>query len=488
VAALFIAISCTEKQHETEFDRIQPSLAKLDINNWIRSSLEKTGDVNWNQVSDELLWNAVNHGENILTIGYGEHYDASLKSTLAKSAKQNIIDIVTNKNNTCGLKSAHSPVIFEDENLTIVDVMVTNIETIRKLRKIKGIRYMEPSGYSFDDNTEELKSTIGAGCLALDNSIHENDVTTVEPGALVSWTLFKHNITKAWQHSRGEGITVGLIDTGMSEEQELMGAEFCNEYSPDRYIIKKGVYINSFLPWSKDTDGKYDLCGHGTTMGGVIAAPLNDKNMPVGVANRCNLIVYRACADVVLNFYQERKGVAKAFTELADNPEVKIISMSLGYAYSIKRIADAIRYAHSKGKLIFTAGGTSTEYTTWYGVIFPASMKETIAVTGIKDNDYEKCNVCHEGKKIDFTIAVQRHFDNDRNAVTLALAKGKPTYTGGSSAATATTAGIAALVWARHPDWTKDQVLEKMKQSAEFYPNKDEKFGYGCIDALKAVQ
>ena len=61
-------------------------------------------------------------------------------------------------------------------------------------------------------------------------------------------------------------------------------------------------------------------------------------------------------------------------------------------------------------------------------------------------------------------------------------------YVGGSSVATATTAGIAALVWAKNPSWNRDQVLTKMKQSARFYPNKNADFGYGNINALLAVQ
>jgi subtilisin family serine protease len=61
-------------------------------------------------------------------------------------------------------------------------------------------------------------------------------------------------------------------------------------------------------------------------------------------------------------------------------------------------------------------------------------------------------------------------------------------YVGGSSVATATTAGIAALVWAKNPTWTRDQVLTKMKQSSTYYPVKNTEYGYGNINALLAVQ
>jgi subtilisin family serine protease len=54
--------------------------------------------------------------------------------------------------------------------------------------------------------------------------------------------------------------------------------------------------------------------------------------------------------------------------------------------------------------------------------------------------------------------------------------------------ATATTAGIAALVWAKNPTWTRTQVLNKLRQSATYYPTKNSEYGYGNINALLAVQ
>ena len=65
---------------------------------------------------------------------------------------------------------------------------------------------------------------------------------------------------------------------------------------------------------------------------------------------------------------------------------------------------------------------------------------------------------------------------------------GDSKYFGGSSVATATTAGIAALVWAKHPWASRAQVLQRLKESAHFYPNKNGDFGYGNIDALRAVR
>jgi hypothetical protein len=59
-------------------------------------------------------------------------------------------------------------------------------------------------------------------------------------------------------------------------------------------------------------------------------------------------VAYRATEDVLLNDYHERKGVSKALTQLGNRSDVKIISMSIGYVWSIGNIKDAVKYAYSK--------------------------------------------------------------------------------------------------------------------------------------------
>jgi subtilisin family serine protease len=115
-------------------------------------------------------------------------------------------------------------------------------------------------------------------------------------------------------------------------------------------------------------------------------------------------------------------------------------------------------------------------------------MDETIAVTGVKEGtSNQKCDVCHSGSKIDFTIQMERS-SNGNTVPVLSYYDNQNDYVGGSSVATATTAGIAALVWAKNPSWNKDQVLTKMKQASTYYPNKNADYGYGNINALLAVQ
>lgn len=489
----FIVIAGCKKDDgkKESYQEVYPKtpLTGQEINNIIRETLNQTGDFDWNKVDAFVLWSAISHGNGILTIGYDTQPFASINSKSSDKAKKAILEqiIGLENNSTENARKGESILIAEGKELNFIDVYVSNIETIVALRKNATIRYMEPSGYRYFDFEPMAKSD--SGCDTDPESINSADYTVVAPNCQVSWTYYKHNIPSAWAYSTGSGVTVGLIDTGISSEQSLLGSSFNQGYSSGRTISKYGVYVNSIWPWSTTTDGSADKCGHGTLMAATLAAPRNNLGYPVGVAYNCNLVAYRATGDVVLDGYHEQRGVSRALTELANMASVRVISMSIGHIFSVGSISDAVKYAYSKGKMIVAAGGTSTTFTNFAGVIFPANMSETVAATGITDGSgYTECDVCHKGSKIDFTVIMQRANDANRRSVCLGFFNNTRNYVGGSSVATSTTAGIAALIWGKYPTWTRDQVMERMKQSASLYPNKSSNFGWGSINALAAVQ
>ncbi len=493
---LLVFASCTQDKIESPLDQnsdriddISKELLSIDqINRIIDQSLRASGDFSWEIVSDQVLWSATVHGNEILTIGYGDKDESFRTSDNQRltGAKNSIIDLARSFEGT----SERGILIEDDAVLNVIDLHVKTKETISELRKRDDVRYLEPNGYAFFTASGYYPANRSSiGCSKDGQSLNGNDYRTVAPNSLVSWTFDQHNVEAAWAYSTGAGITVGLIDTGVSRSQPFLGNNFNDGYSSGRSIQKYGTFIDSPWWWSNNYDGPHDKCGHGTAMGSTIASPRNDNYMPVGVAYNCNLVSYRATEDVVLNDYHERKGVKAALVALGNRSDVKIISMSVGYPWSIRNVRDGIRYAHNRGKLIFAAGGTSTELTNWYPVIFPASMSEAIAVTGITDDgSYQQCDTCHDGSQIEFTVVMERDNNNERTGTVLGFYDGDKKYVGGSSVATATTAGIAALVWAKHPGWSRSQVLTKLRQSAEFYPTKSSTKGYGNIDALQAVQ
>jgi len=489
ILGLFYVLSCSDIDQTESVDEnleSQEILSIKEINIFIENQLKEKGDLDWAEdASAQMLYSAVMHGGEVLTIGFGEKGESFIDGTQRSSRLNNVIsDIYASVQKSEGTTRSNIQVA-EDDVLNVLDVRVTKLETIEGLLKMDNIRYLEPNGYGFSPKEVEEKSS---SCVQEDQSINSEDFRVISPNAKLPWNFDIHNVPDAWNYSTGAGITVGLIDTGISASQNLLGNGFNDGVSNGRTVERFGTFIDSPWWWSNNVDGPNDRCGHGTQMASVIVSPRNNDLMPVGVAYNANLVSYRGTGDVVLNDYHERKGVSNALRALGNRSDVRIISMSIGWVFSIGNVKDAVRYAHSRGKMIIAAGGTSTTFTNFVGVIFPASMDETVAVTGLKDNGYNRCDICHDGRKIDFTIVMQRASDAERTVPVLGFDTGTQTYVGGSSIATATTAGIAALVWARNPDMSREEVLDKLKRAGEFYPNRNKNFGYGNIDALKAVQ
>lgn len=485
--ALFFALnSCTQEELRNENSNIEMSqknpLTEKQINERINQAIKNEGTFNWKNESDYFLWSAVFRGNRMVSIGFGsskDDFDRS-KSPDNKNMEEEILSVIAKSEG----KGSARFLLNSDKYLNQMDVTIEKEETITALRQMKTIRYVEPADYHYFENEAKYNTTAkssgsgSSGCGFSTATLSAVDYTSTTPSAKIPWAFTKHNIPDAWSYSTGAGVTIGLIDTGVSPDQTLLGSSFNNGASSGRTISKFGVY---------NADGSADQCGHGTKMASVMAAPRNNAGLPVGVAYNANLIAYRAAENVVLETSSEQNGVKTAFTELGNNTSVKIISMSMGHIFSVGKIEDGVKYAYARGKLIFCAGGTSTSFTNFVGVIFPASMSETQAITGVKEGtSNQKCDVCHSGSQIDFTFQMERASGN--TVPVLSYYNGQADYVGGSSVATAATAGIAALVWAKNPSWTRDQVLNKMRQSATYYPTANSSYGYGNINVLKAVQ
>ncbi|WP_045119443.1 S8 family peptidase [Haliangium ochraceum] len=467
------------------------TMTRDQIDAVIYEHLETQGDFHWNDVDDRTLWSAVVLGDYHVSVGYREDAEASVKAVasaeddaVARQATRNeLLSFIAEERAQDGaaFKSAADLVLFEEDTLAVLDVEVDSYETLVELRQRDDVRYVEPLNYLM---AEELQKS-SAGCSNdADFNIPAEDFDVVS-GNIVPWNFVEMNIPQAWQQSTGSGVTVALIDSGTSAAQAKLNGAFASGFSADRFIERVGT----FRPGSSSTpDGPDDDCGHGTYMAGTIAAPMSGDGSMVGVAHGANLLAIRGIDDVIINSSDEKKGVADALILAAERSDVKVISMSLGHVFSSSRVADAVRYAHARGKLIFAAAGTSTSFTNWVGVTFPASMDETVAVTGIETgNGFVRCDVCHVGRAVEFVVVMQRASDGDRTSLSLTMSGNTPGRVGGSSTATATMAGVAALVWAKNPSLSRDQVLDILRASSSEFPSRDSKFGFGTVDAALAV-
>ncbi|MEN9348572.1 MAG: hypothetical protein RLZZ77_2083, partial [Bacteroidota bacterium] len=82
---------------------------------------------------------------------------------------------------------------------------------------------------------------------------------------------------------------------------------------------------------------------------------------------------------------------------------------------------------------------------------------------------------------------MERNGNSSRNSLSLPQSGTWPTYIGGSSCATATAAGIAALVWSARPTATRSQVFNYLLTTSQYYPSVTSSRGYGNLNAAAAV-
>jgi len=508
---MLIFISCKK-------NIVEPTPLSFDIvstqtiDDLIYKSTISNGNFDWNKVEDNILWSALVHSDNMLSIGFKpleydfddeKIHEINIQESIWQNAKQTLLNEILRLEKELDSTVTLKKIVPWDEYfLPVVDVLIRNPRTISWLRKSDLIRYAEPMGYEphnllFNelkkDNTTNNATTSSSGCDENNAEIGlmaNSDYFNVLPVAKQSWNYQYHQIPKAWTKSTGAGVKVFFIDTGCEFDQENLGSSFNQGYSSGRTIEKIVTLPRStFLgintgPIETPDDG----CGHGTSMVGACAAPRGIDGNTIGVAYNCNLVTCRAAEDVFIEDSREAKGVADAFTNAANRVDVKIISMSLGRITTSSQIKDAIAFAYGKGKLIFCAAGTSFSWTSgWYGVIFPATLPQVNAVTGVYENDLNtSCASCHDGAETDFTVVMEKS-TNAKFPLSLAMQGDIPSIVGGSSVSTATTAGIAALVWSRFPTLSRDAILNKLIQSSSNYPVKNAQLGWGNINADMAT-
>ncbi|MCH2214809.1 MAG: S8 family serine peptidase, partial [Flavobacteriales bacterium] len=461
---------------------------------------QRKGIVEWSAYDDFTVWSAAIASDSVFSIGYSVEGYSNLDQNIHlidvenadwKAVKEALISYVvdeTKRKYPEMISGGEDLLVFGEKSLPYFNIRIWDYEILANIRNFSVVRYAEPMGFGFETQGP-LRSSSGCGGNTGISNPNPSDYFTAPQGPRISWNFIDMQIHRAWKASnRGDGVTIGVIDTGISSDQAKLNGEFSGGLSGDRYVERYGFHEPCFLFLFCENDGIDDLCGHGTNMAGTAAAPASADGSFAGVAFKSNLIGVRAAEDVIHNSSAEKDGVSDAYTFLGNRADVNIISMSMGDLFSSGQITDAINFAHNQGKMIFTAAGTSLEFTTFVGVIFPATLSNTIAVTGTKTGfPIEKCSTCHSGSQVDFVVTMEDRNNSNRTPLTLADSGNDPNYTGGSSVATATAAGIAALVWSNDLSQSREDVLEAMKNASNFYPNRDGNFGWGKINARSAV-
>ncbi|MET7639651.1 S8 family serine peptidase [Streptomyces sp. NPDC005438] len=242
-----------------------------------------------------------------------------------------------------------------------------------------------------------------------------------------------------WKHSTGEGATIALIDSGVRKTKNLAGK-----------LLPGGDWNTS-----ESGDEFDDYSGHGTSMAEIIAGSGTNGEIR-GLSPNANIKSYRVELTQSEDETVKNPALDKAVTAAAKS-EAKIINISIGGPYNDK-LEKAVRYARSKGKLVFASVGNTGKKDNPYG--FPARHPEVVGVASTDANG-KRSKTSSYGDSVDLAApgkdapiwcdeTFTRYCNGD----------------GGTSAATALASASAALLWSKHPNWTANQVLRVLINTA----------------------
>lgn len=474
----------SRKELSVEVPEGEP-FSKTKVDAYVKETYERTGDFRWEDADFKMMWSALQHGDQSVAIGYqpagyggleNSIHQVQIKQGIWKEVHDGLVEFIQNEMSQRGVETDWSSILVEDDAvLPIITIKMTDRHVLTALRNLKNVRYLEPLDYAHADMYADDRST--SGCSVSTYGLNTADYATTTPNAIVPWNFGLMSIPSAWNSAQGQGITVGVIDAGLSSSQALLGGEFNNGASNvGRSVTTDFTFGNS----------AYSSCSHGTAMSGLATGPRNNLGATTGVAYKSSLHFIRGCEDVVLDRSVERTGLKNALVKMGNRSDVKVVSMSIGTPFYSSVVEDGVNYAWGMGKMLMAAAGTSYSLTSWWGVVYPAALSRCVAITGVKEN-FGTCAACHDGSQVDFTVTMERSANSSRNTLSLNTSGNAAKYIGGSSCATAMASGIAAMVWSVNTGFSREQVYNYLLTTSQYYPSPNGSRGYGNLNAAAAV-
>jgi len=264
----------------------------------------------------------------------------------------------------------------------------------------------------------------------------------------------------AWNITTGNSIKVAILDTGIDQNHPDLSAKIVDS----RDFTGSGSYN--------------DYYGHGTHVGGIVAAITNNSTGVSGTCPDCSLLNGKVLNDSGSGAYS---WIANGIIWATDNG-AKVINMSLGGSTKSRTLENAVNYAWSRGIVIAAAAGNSSNPSKTY----PGAYTNVIAVAAT-DNRDNKASFSSYGSWVSVAapgVNIYSTFPTHPYTINKLLYYD---YGSGTSMATPMTAGVAALIWASEYGNSNSDVRARLESTADKISGTGSYWTYGRINAGNAV-
>jgi len=294
------------------------------------------------------------------------------------------------------------------------------------------------------------------------------------------WNMTMIGVEKAWETTRGKGVIVAILDTGISTGK--------GKYPrvPD---LKQTCMVEG-RNFTRDgaVDDPYDFHGHGTHVGGTVAQSTNNGIGVVGVAYEACLMPVKVLGD---RGSGSTAGIAEAIIWATDHG-ANVINMSLGGGGYSKVMDKALSYAAHHNVFVACAAGNAGKSTVEY----PAAMTGCQAVSSVGKSGklafYSSYGTNGDGIFIAAPGGDQQADGKEGGVWQNTIVTGDPTKHGyfpfqGTSMATPHVAGAAALVISELGEKYKLRHVKDALGNTATKMDEVNKYGHGLMNVAQAV-
>ncbi|MET9502219.1 type VII secretion-associated serine protease mycosin [Streptomyces sp. NPDC006622] len=290
------------------------------------------------------------------------------------------------------------------------------------------------------------------------------------------WSLQRVLLDELWSRSKGEGVRVAVIDTGVDvKNPQLTGAV---DAKSGRNLLPRNLKDEDGDPIERGKEnGTTDTVGHGTKVAGIIAArPVSGTGF-VGLAPKATIIpIQQNDAEG----HGDTKTLAAAI-RYAIQAKAQVINISQDTSKALKPADDlekAIDEALAQ-KIVVVASAGNDGLGGNVKDTYPASYKGVLAVAA-SDRNNERASFSQSNDSVGVAAPGVDMIST--------VPEGGHCADNGTSFSAPYVAGVAALIKARHPDWTAAQVVAQIEQTAErTIAGHDRLVGWGVVDPVRAL-
>lgn len=342
-------------------------------------------------------------------------------------------------------------------------------KAIEELLKDESIEYAEPS-FIYQTFVDPNDTDFIAGRQTYLTQVQAQQAWNIQPNA--------------------NGVIIAIVDSGSDlEHLDLASNIFVNTADPVNGIDDENDgYVDNSRGWDfvgtsasslkedNNPDATADSVDHGIHVSGLASAVTNNSIGIASIAQNAKLMILKVGSD------DNARAIYRGYDGIvyAANHGAKIINCSWGGAGGGAFGQDVINYAVSKGSLVIAAAGNGGADE----LIYPAAYKGAFAVANVRSDDVKSSSSSYG-----YHVSIS----SPGSSIYSTINRDRYGFKSGTSMASPIVASAAALVLAKNPTLTGQQIGEILRLNTDNIDSFDgnlefkDKLGNGRLNVFKAL-